>query len=103
MSTTPSDWVTRRATLDRWEAVTEIVGHGADAICTVTVSGHCTRKRGRLWTVSEVLPARHNQYGAADFITHITLVCLAERPFTQAQVDNALVGGRTGNEDPTLF
>lgn len=96
-------WITHPPSLDRYEIGVRVANTPTGRVATVTATGYSDRKRGALWIVSETLPADHGPYAAHDYVSHICLVCMAERPFTQQQMDSALVGGRTGNEDPTLF
>ena len=96
-------WITRKPTLDRYEISVRTSDTPDGRVATLTATGHCDRKRGALWIVSDTLPADRGPYSVYDHLVHIALICLADRPYNQQQMDAALVGGRTGNEDLTLF
>lgn len=60
---------------------------------TITMQGHCDRKRGALWIYTATEPVEHRDYALSDHVHHLTLVCNQVRPVTEQSLQRGLVGG----------
>lgn len=85
-------WITSPPTLDRWEMGVRYAATPQGTLGTVTCTGHCDRKRGALWIVSDTYLVGADLYGLADYVHHLALVLEQARPITEQAVERALVG-----------
>lgn len=85
-------WITRPATLDRWEVRIVYLSHGPQRVAEATFTGWCNRKRNRLWTHTEVGNPESGDYQLHDLMMHVTLVCEQDKPVNQQQFERAMIG-----------
>lgn len=68
----------------------------------VEAQAYSSTKRSPLWTIAEAFPPR-DQYGPADHLNHLVLVCLQDQPRSKADLESALRGGVAWEETELPF
>lgn len=85
-------WITRKPTLDAWEVTIDYLETPGEPMATVLVRARCKRKRGYLWTHTEIVPRSRSDYALHDFLCHIALVIDTEGPTTKQEFEAAMIG-----------
>jgi len=85
-------WITKPATLDAYEIKVTLADLPGQSIATVWAAGTCRRKRGYLWTHTEVIEVGNARYSLHDLVTHLSMVAEQDRPTSDAQLTRALLG-----------
>lgn len=72
---------------------------------TMFVTGSSSLKRGTLWSHSEQWadPLEVTGYTIQDAVSHVTMIALQDKPYTQEMFDYALRGGKLYEEPPLPF
>lgn len=85
-------WITKPATLDRYEVRVEFAETPSGTFATVWAAGYCARKRGTLWTHTETVAVENGRYSVHDLVTHLSMVAEQDRPTTNAALTRGLCG-----------
>lgn len=88
--TTHSDFITRPATLDRWDVTLQVHDPENPGVSLAIAHGWCERKRGPLWTLVEEFP--HDQVPSVfpEWIQTVASVCMHHGPTKLEHVERGM-------------
>lgn len=92
MDPTRLQWITKPPTLDAYEIKVTFADIPGQSVATVWAAGTCRRKRGYLWTHTEVVPVSDNRYTVHDLVTHLSMVAEQDRPTSDGALTRGLLG-----------
>lgn len=90
--TNRNDFVTRPATLDRWEIKRTTAATSPHVVFEVTCIGYCDRKKKPLFSHSEVVAPSLEPMKVSDIVHHYGLVLEQDRPTTLERFQRGLMG-----------
>lgn len=99
--TNRSDFITRPATLDRWDVVLQVHDPEAPGCSLAIAHGWCERKRGPLWTLVEEFPHSEGPQPVRDWMAAVTDACSLYGPTTIDAIESGLA--RTFYVQPELW